>query len=334
MGRYSYKSLERAERKRAADLARRVKEQAKQTELEAAKQAVDAFEARVAEVKSAHRQCTEPVNWLGFASAMPPCVPIPTGWREKAARRSRLILEPLGVESSELPDVSVAIKNDAAVLQQQEDEWRQETIEHERMTGLAQAILRQETDAYFQALRDNPAWSELAEQGSTVELTVSSPNLVVCIFTATTAAVIPTEVKSLTSTGKLSSKAMPRVQFMALYQDFLCSCVLRIGREVFATLPVPTVLVTVNCQDGSAPATPVISVILARERFGKLDFETVDPSDAVETFPCRTDFKASRKSESFKSIVPFQPRDVAPPARGASVSELAARARELFDELE
>ena len=38
-------------------------------------------------------------------------------------------------------------------------------------------------------------------------------------------------------------KPMPKGLFHGIYLDYLCGCVLRVAREVFALLPVDTVLV-------------------------------------------------------------------------------------------
>jgi len=54
---------------------------------------------------------------------------------------------------------------------------------------------------------------------------------------------IPSQIKSLTSTGKLSEMAMPKAQYYEIYRDFVCGVALRAGRELFAFLPVKTVLV-------------------------------------------------------------------------------------------
>ena len=56
--------------------------------------------------------------------------------------------------------------------------------------------------------------------------------------------IIPAEVKALTTSEKVSVKPMPKGRFTKFIMDYLCGCVLRVAREVFALLPVETVLVT------------------------------------------------------------------------------------------
>ena len=73
--------------------------------------------------------------------------------------------------------------------------------------------------------------------------------------------IVPRETKSLLKSGKLSVKQMPKARFYEIYQDYVCGCVLRAGRELFALLPIRMVIVTamanmLNTQTRS-PGRPV-----------------------------------------------------------------------------
>src|SRR5262249_48883224 len=143
----------------------------------------------------------------------------------------------------------------------------------------------------------------------------------------------------LTSGGKLSVRPMPKRRFHEIYQDYLCGCVLRIAREVFALLPLDTVLVTalagsIDLSTGQTVDLPVLSVAMPRNALAFLDFSQVDPSDAMDNFRHRGDFKASRKSEAFQPIVPLTPADIPKsPSTHLGFQELLASIRSMREQI-
>jgi hypothetical protein len=122
--------------------------------------------------------------------------------------------------------------------------------------------------------------------------------------------------KTLTASGKLSIKPISKKRFHEIYQDHVCGCVLRVAREVFALLPVETALITAFVQSrdtrtGGTAEQPVLSVETPRAIVAKLDFNHLDPSDAMQNFQHRGDLKASRKNETFDPIIPLTAADLA-----------------------
>ena len=89
--------------------------------------------------------------------------------------------------------------------------------------------------------------------------------------------------------------------------DFVCGVALRAGRELFAFLPVQTVLVNIqanllNTRTGHQGLETILSVAMSRTVFSQLNFNRLDPSDAMENFPHRMDFK---KTAGFAPVEPF-----------------------------
>jgi hypothetical protein len=85
---------------------------------------------------------------------------------------------------------------------------------------------------------------------------------------------------------------------------------------MFALLPVGRVLLTavvdaLDSSTGQIAEQPVLSVVIPRSSVAQLDFDRLDPSDTMEKFQRRGDLKASRKSETFQSITPLTPADIA-----------------------
>src|SRR3989442_10033966 len=115
-------------------------------------------------------------------------------------------------------------------------------------------------------------------------MTVHNAKVIECELKVNGRDVIPADAKSLTAAGKLVVKTMPRTRFHEIYQDYVCGCVLRLAREMFALLPVDTVILTatvdgIDSRTGHAAELPVLSVAARRSEIESLDFERLDPSD-------------------------------------------------------
>ena len=107
---------------------------------------------------------------------------------------------------------------------------------------------------------------------------------------------------------------MPKARFHEIYQDYVCSCMLRVAREVFAILPVETLLVTARqiwrTRDRTYRGATRSFRSDAANDHRPSDFERLDPSDALDNFQHRGDFKATRKSGALQPITPLTPSDI------------------------
>jgi hypothetical protein len=188
--------------------------------------------------------------------------------------------------------------------------------EWEKLKKLARRILAGEHKAYTEALVELNPFAEMSDLGSAIHFIVHSAKLAECVLKVNGKQAIPAEVKTLTSSEKVSIKPMPKGRFHEIYQDYLCGCVLRVVREVFALLPMDALLITaaadlLDTRTGQTVEQPVLSVFMARAVLTRLDFDRLDPSDTMENFQHRGDFRASRKSEAFQPITPLTPADIA-----------------------
>ena len=102
---------------------------------------------------------------------------------------------------------------------------------------------------------------------------------------------------------------MPKGAFYELYQDYICSCVIRVARESFALLPVQVALVhaignVLNTETGSVEEQPILSVSIPRKTLDDLNLETIDPSDSMRNFVHNMDF---RKTSGFRVVQKIDP---------------------------
>ena len=106
-------------------------------------------------------------------------------------------------------------------------------------------------------------------------------------FRAKGSEVIPAISMSLTKTGVLSKKALTKTQYFDYLQDYVCSCAIRVARELFSVIPIDTVIVhavdqIVNTATGQDEDCTILSVIFKRATFDGINFDRIDPSDFIE----------------------------------------------------
>lgn len=300
---------EREAQRRQKELARRAKEQAKLSELEQAKLEVEAYENQLEMVISIHKDHGPVWDWKGLAASLPPPPPRRDCAREFEAKQ-RAMVAPTHHKEELLSAVAAACQQDEHQFQEAVRLYESQLEEHRQTTQLAHRIVSGDTQAYGEALGQLSQFAEIAQLGSSVHFTIHSPTLVECNLKVNGTQVIPADTKSLTASGKLSVKATPRVRFHEVYQDYVCGCILRVAREVFALLPADTALInasvdSVSSATGHVQEQAVLSAVIRRAEMAGWDFDRLDPSDTVETCFHRGDFKASRKTEAFLPILPL-----------------------------
>ena len=104
--------------------------------------------------------------------------------------------------------------------------------------------------------------------------------------------IIPAESKKLLASGRISVRTQSKKAFSALYQHHLCSCVFRISRDAFAVLPVRKIVIHISAElldtkTGHFTEQCILSASILRAQTEELDFERIDPVDAMENFECR-----------------------------------------------
>ena len=204
---------------------------------------------------------------------------------------------------------------DEDIFQEESQTYIKQKAKWEKLKDLSRRVLAGEHKAYTEALVEFNPFAEMSDLGSSINFTVHSAKLIECILKIIGKQAIPAEVKTLTASSKISIKPMPKGRFHEIYQDYLCGCVLRVAREVFALLPVETVLIraladSLDSRTGHTNEQPVLSVIMPRTVVARLKYDHLDPSEALENFQRRGDFRTSRKSEYFDPIVPLTPANI------------------------
>ena len=352
----SYRRIEAAQRReeRAAqrqrrELDRRFKEIAKLSALEQARLEVEGYENTIDLLLSVHKEQNAPVDWTKLATTLPPNQPPRVGRHEMDAHLERLSrLSERGGKDAGIANRRADSPSDevteARVLDEKDYEaarvfYTTQLEEWENLRSLARRVLTGEDRAYTEALSELSPFEHIESLGASIHMTVHNAKVISCELKVNGRGVLPTEIKSLTVTGKLSVKPMTKTRAHEIYQDHVCACTLRLAREMFALLPIETVIVTaaidgVDSRTGNAAEVPILSVQILRSELHQLDFARLDPSDAVEGLVHRGDVKVSRKTGQFTPVEPLTPDTVnSLPPQSMQFTQLLERIRDLRAEL-
>lgn len=306
---------ERDAKKRQRELERQAKEMAKLSAIEQAKLEVETYDNSLDVLLSVHKEQAEDLNWFAISTSLPPVPPQRHDYNESKAHQ-RITIAP------SQPDGEILIEQ---AKKQDEDEFQNAVAEYEikhdewsNLSRLARRIINGDTDAYITAIEQLSPFSELAVIGSSLNFKIHTPRLVEVELSTDGRKAIPTETKTLTAAGKVSVKPMPKARFVEIYQDYVCGCILRIARELFALLPVETVLLSASAEildtaTGKTAERPFLSVAIGHINIQSLNFDRLDPSDTIMSLPHRGELKTSRKTGDFECIVPLTIADLAQP---------------------
>ncbi|MEA3283152.1 MAG: hypothetical protein U9Q68_11495 [Euryarchaeota archaeon] len=121
--------------------------------------------------------------------------------------------------------------------------YGKECVDWEASREIASRMLAGSAAAYMDAIRQADLFSDISELGSSIEFQAESITLFEATLHVNSEQIIPSEAKSLLKSGKLSVKQIPKGRFYEPYQDYVCSCVLRVTRELFVLLPIEMVMV-------------------------------------------------------------------------------------------
>lgn len=180
--------------------------------------------------------------------------------------------------------------------------WNKEQI-------LADRLQNEDGKTYIDVIREYGQLSELPF-GKDLKFIVSDKNEFSFDFKVSPQEeVIPDEEYSLRQSGTLSTKKMAKTKSIDIYQDHVCSCLLRVSREIFGLLPISSIqanilMKTLNTQTGYMEDQIIISALIKKETLHQLNLNNVDPSDSIKNFVHNMKFT---KSKGFKEVQRISP---------------------------
>ena len=292
---------------------------AKISEMERAAAEAEAFDERLAQLTTVHHSVGDSMDWMEISARPAPTAPAKMSRWEDAAVRERDQFKPTFWQRlfGKEPKLRAQLEQDVGdakrrddishrgalrLYQQQFEQWRE-------LNTLGTAIVRGNPAAYRGALEELEPLSEMQETGCEFEVSLPDARTAVIDLKVESEKVVPRELKSLTRAGKLSVKAIPQGKFFELYQDYVCGCALRTARELFSFLPLTRIIVNVQATlldsaSGHLAQQTILSVGIPRATCERMNFESVDPSDAMSLFPHRMGFKRSQGFFAVPALTP------------------------------
>jgi len=312
------RQLERVAEQRRRTAVKQYNIQQKQQAIASAALAVREFEEYIHTLVTVHTTAMPPVDWPELMAAPEPESPDRSHKHEELAVSKQTAYAPsffdrlLHLERLKRraldKQVAQARNRDSVIYEKQKARYDEELAEWVETQEMAKGVLAKAPTAYKRVLDFFSPFEELAGLGTRMTLDLRSDFAQIELF-ANSVDVVPENALTQTSTGKLSKKAMPTGRRHGLYKDFVCSCALRIGRDVLACLPLPLVVINVSSNlldtaTGITSECPILSVAITTDRLRGLDFDHLDPSDAMTNFPYRMKFA---KTTGFSRVERIDP---------------------------
>ncbi|MFD1707963.1 DUF4236 domain-containing protein [Siminovitchia sediminis] len=283
--------------------ANNIAQQQKMQQLEDNHAIVHEYEQLIDKLTHIHQDADEKVDWKQLQEAPAPFRPPGPGPNEQRARQELENYSPGFIEKL-LPSkgekrratLEAAVKEARKRDQEEYDHWK-------NLHELANLILQGDIDTYFQVIYEMNPLDDLLEFGGEFEFGANDSETLEVEFKVKPD-IIPDYSLSLTKTGKVSRKNLTKTAYFALKQDYVCSCVIRIARDMAALLPVERVVVhavedVLNTSTGHEEETVILSASIDVKTLHPLNFDRIDPSDALENFPHHMKFL---KTQGFKPV--------------------------------
>lgn len=313
--------LERSEKRRANNAARQYKEMLKQEAFENGQKVVQEYNDYIELISSTHKETSEFIDWNEVLKEKEPIKPVLLDTKEKEATFNLANYKPsfldkiFGQTQKKLRKLEVLVVSaratDQEIFRKELQKYNSDYTEWLKYQTLAKGVLASDTESYKNVIEYLDPFSDLKELGSGLNIKFEK-NYVVATLLGNGATVIPDFILNQTATGKVSKKKMPISKFNELYQDYICSCALRVAREIFSFLPIDYVFISVksemiNSVNGHLEQQPILAVAIPRQTLDKLNFDSIDPSDSMRNFVHNMKFS---KTTGFAVVSEIQPRDI------------------------
>jgi hypothetical protein len=313
---------------------RRARERAKgialSEKIEAREQAADAvseFEEYVKKLITLHQSCSQSINWQSQAATPAPTQPL-LGTKAESAAQSRLdkfkpswLDKLFGSTEKKLKKLSNALAaaktEDQQRFQKELAKFEEDSADHKDQVNFAKRILAKDPKAFLEAIKLYEPLHAVGLLGENLLIQVESPDLIIIDLSVHGEEVIPKDRPKLLASGRASVKAIPKGEYNRLYQDHVCSASLRVTREILALIPVDAVQVNavddlVDSATGHLKQSAILSYLAPRSTIEKLNYHSIDPSDAMKNFLHQMSFSPTAGFKPIEQLKPsrFEPNSL------------------------
>lgn len=306
------RSMAAASRRAAREAEKRDRARRKRQEIEDAAETVSAFENYVENLTKIHMDVeTEYFDWQAVLEWPEPSQPEPVETRQAKLRTKYESFSPhYVVEKLRMSDwvhrflkwrLEKAIEKDLVETNEKIKAYTAELEHWREYTEIARGLATKEAKSYLRAIELRNPLQKISALGSSINIRIDDQNGFYVDLHVHGEDVIPNEKYSLRKSGTLAVKNMPKGEYYALYQDYVCSAVFRISRELFALLPIKALVISamddlLNSATGHLEEQPLVSVFIPRDTAERLNWSHIDPTEALTNFNHNMQF---RKTQGF-----------------------------------
>lgn len=159
---------------------------------------------------------------------------------------------------------------------------------------LAVEVLAGNTDAYTEMFKRYRV-EDIIELIPSIRFGFENSEVMELEINADLQKVVPTFKFNISSTGRVTSREMPKSQYNTLALEYVSSLAIRIARDAFQILPITHILVhvmdtRVDGATGNAGQVDILSVDFKREIFEQTNFDNVIPSQMMGRFERNINF--------------------------------------------
>ena len=311
------RAAERDAKRRQRELEKEQKHFEKMELLEQAAYEVDVYENHIEIIQSLHKDCSELIDWLSIAKSTPPKEPSKASAKETGATYKANNYKPSFIDNVfKKADKKQKALNEAISKARKEDlneyetklkKWKSDVQDWEESTILARLLIEGDKESKINVIKELNPFTEISNIGSNISFQIHWNSIVEAEIHIHGEDIVPSEKKLLLQNGRLSVKNMPKGVFYEIYQDYVCSCILRVANELFSILPEKMVIVTavdelLNTTSGHLEKLPILSVAVPRKTLESLNKNNIDPSNAMGNFIHNMSFKKTKGFESVERV--------------------------------
>lgn len=311
------RSVSAAMRAAERDAERRRKAERKAEEAELAEQAVAEWKDLLRTIVTIHTDKADDIDWQALATKNEPEAPLASTARQEQVKAKLTEFTPgkldflFGGTSKRIArleaELADATTEDEAETQARNSAFEQAVLEWREDRDLATRVLGHDGSAFSEVLTELYS-GDHSLIARTITFQFADSRLHAVIDVADEEKIVPNFRRKQLQSGKLSQTKMPKGEYFELYQDYVCSCALRVAGDVFGVLPVDDCYVTcrskmLDTATGHLAETPILSVFFVRETFDVLNLAALDPSDSMSNFNHAMSFKRTKGLERIDPLV-------------------------------
>lgn len=280
----------------------------KENRIRNAHEAVGDFNNYLDNVVSFHKFCfSEKVAWETLRDLNPPVEPSDEHGKEREARyRFENYIPGFFIKLFKLENwrrknleykIRLAIEADSQKYREELDHYNICFKEWSSNRKMAEMVLGKSLEGYEDAIKKYDAFYNAGKFAKSINLSKENDILNVEIEIQDIEDVIPRQTAKVLKNGTISEKEMPIGKYHSMYQDFVCSAVLRISRECLTLLPVEECIVNAKLlmldrSSGHMKDQIILSIQVPRSTVERLNFQEIDPSQSLKNFIHNMDFKS------------------------------------------